>query len=532
MPYILQKDGRKVPFGKHLGDKIPGEGGFIIPPLLCYPFGDYNRRINTMNYSKFRFTLDTHKHQSQVSVPIMRGDTAVQLYITLTDGGQPYTIGQSCFAILIGNKPDGTTFRHPCIIEGGGTIIRYDFQPDTSDLSGAVLCEVRLYGTNGILTAPCFTMVVDERIPHYDENISAEVISAHDRVFLNEVARVAAENERVKADKGRWEYLASLYYPALDGIIALQDGLISMGTLYHLNEDGKSYTCVGGLNIEAIEIADAVGDKPVTAIAPFAFKNYDKLRKVTIPANIKELGDGAFSGCTALEEIYFNATAMNDIFTEAERKYITENGTYWQYPFYEVGIATKGTHLYIGENVTRIPGMLFQFWTVDDSKISNLTAITFLGNSKCEEIAQRAFYSNFDISELILPDSVKTVGIHAFRKCRIQNLSLGSVQTLGAASFSATHISTVTLPSTLTTIQHDVFKGCPYLEEVIFTSKPNFGSDPYIFGNPKTVDEFGVPENALCVVDRIYVTWGEDDPINENAPWGATGATIHYNSEA
>lgn len=257
-----------------------------------------------MNYSKFRFTLDTHKHQSQVSVPVMRGDTAVQLYIALTDGGLPYTIGNSCFAIIIGNKPDGNTFRHPCIIEGGGTIIRYDFQPGTSDLSGAVLCEVRLYGTNGILTAPCFTMVVDERIPHYDETVPADAITALDQVFLNEAVRVAAENERAKADKARWEYFASLYYPALDGIIALQDGLIGMHALYKLNEDGESYTCIGGLNIEEIVIADYVNDKPVTAIALNAFKNYDKLRKITIPESIRTIDEGTFEGCTILTDIY------------------------------------------------------------------------------------------------------------------------------------------------------------------------------------------------------------------------------------
>ena len=257
-----------------------------------------------MNYSTFRFTLDMHKHQSQVSIPIMRGDTAVRLYISLTDGGKPYTIGASCFVIAIGNKPDGNTFRHLCIIEGGGTVIRYDFQPDTSDISGAVLCEVRLYGTNGILTAPCFTIVVDERIPHYDDNVPVEVISALDQVFLNEVVRVAAENERAKADKARWEYFASLYYPALDGIIALQDGLIGMHALYNLNEDGESYTCFGALNIEKIVIADYVNDKPVTAVAPNAFKNFDKLRSISIPASINIIGTDAFSGCAALTDMY------------------------------------------------------------------------------------------------------------------------------------------------------------------------------------------------------------------------------------
>lgn len=148
-----------------------------------------NRRINIMNYSKFRFTLDMHKHQSQVSVPVMRGDTAVQLYITLSDGGHPYEIGGSCFAILIGNKPNQPPFRHPCLIEGN--VIRYDFTSETTALSGSVACEIVLYGTNGIVTAPCFTIVVDERISHHDGDISAEDEAALDRLIM-----AALNNER------------------------------------------------------------------------------------------------------------------------------------------------------------------------------------------------------------------------------------------------------------------------------------------------------------------------------------------------
>lgn len=142
-----------------------------------------------MNYSKFRFTLDMHKHQSQVSVPVMRGDTAVQLYITLSDGGHPYEIGGSCFAILIGNKPNQPPFRHPCLIEGN--VIRYDFTSETTALSGSVACEIVLYGTNGIVTAPCFTIVVDERISHHDGDISAEDEAALDRLIM-----AALNNER------------------------------------------------------------------------------------------------------------------------------------------------------------------------------------------------------------------------------------------------------------------------------------------------------------------------------------------------
>ena len=163
-----------------------------------------------MNYSKFRFTLDIHKHQSQVSIPVMYGDTAVQLFITLSDGGMPYTIGKSCWAQFIANKPsvDEPLIR-ACIIEDG-TTIRLDFDADIANVAGVYNCEVRLYGAEGILTSPCFTMVVDPRVTNSIGMDSGEATDLLDQIGLAmsqyktaEEGRAAAEEERVAADEGR-----------------------------------------------------------------------------------------------------------------------------------------------------------------------------------------------------------------------------------------------------------------------------------------------------------------------------------------
>ena len=45
-----------------------------------------------MNSSIYRFTLDMHSAQSQVSIPVMLGDTGRTLRINLSDGSNPYVI--------------------------------------------------------------------------------------------------------------------------------------------------------------------------------------------------------------------------------------------------------------------------------------------------------------------------------------------------------------------------------------------------------------------------------------------------------
>ena len=137
-----------------------------------------------MNYSVFRFTLNMHNHRSQASVAAFRGDTAIRLLITLTDGGNPYFIEDGCFAVINGTKADETIFRNYCTILNN-TVIQYDFTEQTSSCEGVVNCDISLFGADGkLLTAPKFTLVVDEREANNDGLIeSVTESSALDEVF-------------------------------------------------------------------------------------------------------------------------------------------------------------------------------------------------------------------------------------------------------------------------------------------------------------------------------------------------------------
>ena len=156
-----------------------------------------------MNYSKFRITLDIHKHQSQVSIPVMYGDTAVQLFITLSDGGMPYTIGKSCWAQFVANKPGvDEPLTRVCLIEDG-TTIRLDFDADITNVAGVHNCEIRLYGSEGILTSPCFTMVVDPRV--VNDNVFDDMTANgyFDQIGLAMASFQRAEEAREEAEQGR-----------------------------------------------------------------------------------------------------------------------------------------------------------------------------------------------------------------------------------------------------------------------------------------------------------------------------------------
>lgn len=157
-----------------------------------------------MLFSDYRFTLDLHKTQSQISIPVTLGDTARKLYISFSVKGVPYVIKDGCRAVFSAKKADGTTLFNDCIIEDNMTV-RYDFTANTATAEGITDCRILLYGANGrLLATPRFIMVVDKKVV-YDDEIAvsdSERISI-DNMMLAETARVNAEAERVASEMAR-----------------------------------------------------------------------------------------------------------------------------------------------------------------------------------------------------------------------------------------------------------------------------------------------------------------------------------------
>lgn len=185
-----------------------------------------------MNYSTYRFTLDLHKHQSQMSIAVFKGDTAVRLIISLTDGGKPYFIKKGTSAILFGTRPDRKPIIHGCAIldsgdERGDTEIVYTFRSSTSFIEGITNVQLRLYDVKAIpipedlndeytveeklaeyakylITAPKFTITVDGRTVN-DENVEIpdDTLAKIDEMFLFEGVRETNEQARKEAESAR-----------------------------------------------------------------------------------------------------------------------------------------------------------------------------------------------------------------------------------------------------------------------------------------------------------------------------------------
>ena len=154
-----------------------------------------------MNVLKYRVYLDMHDVSSQTIIKAKKCDSACQIYITLTDNGRIYEVGEGCYATFNAKKADGNFIYDNCTIENN-TIV-YDFSSSIDDngicqvsvCEGAVECEVTLYNDKSEqLTSPRFTLIIDDTVYNGEEIVS----TTHANVLkelINEANKAVEEIE-------------------------------------------------------------------------------------------------------------------------------------------------------------------------------------------------------------------------------------------------------------------------------------------------------------------------------------------------
>lgn len=180
-----------------------------------------------MNSSIFRFNLDLHTTQSQISIPVLQGDTNRTWKISFTDGENPVSLGEGSIATLSIKRPGGTFILASCAIENESTVV-YDFaqNKNTAIENGIHRCDVTLYNSYGLeIGSPKFTMIVDEKAVDSDDiNISDNDLAVIAQIVIAEAAREEAEKGRVNAEAARQKATAEAVKKAEDAAEGVTNG--------------------------------------------------------------------------------------------------------------------------------------------------------------------------------------------------------------------------------------------------------------------------------------------------------------------
>ena len=141
------------------------------------------------------------------------------------------------------------------------------------------------------------------------------------------------------------------------------------------------------------------------------------------------------------------------------------------------------------------------------SKIIIPNSVLYDGkNYPVTSIADSAFYSNWSLIEVTIPNSVTTIGDYAFASCSgLKTVTIpNSVTTIGDYVFaSCSGLKTVTIPNAMTSIGRNAFYGCTGLTEVTI---PNAVTSIGInaFYGCTGLTEVTIPNSVTTIGERAF----------------------------
>ena len=225
----------------------------------------------------------------------------------------------------------------------------------------------------------------------------------------------------------------------------------------------NTLTIVGYIGTNPIVvIPDTLNGYPVTEIAANAFYDNHNLASVSIPGSVTSIGDNPFVDCSSLTN--FAVSDANPLYSSSGVALFDKARTTL------LAFAAGGSGSYT------IPGT-----------VSN--------------IGSSAFVQCYYLTNVVIPDSVISIGTGAFVNSGLVRLSLGNgVASLGDMAFyDCVSLTSVAVPNSVTSIGTEAFDSCLNLTNVVIgTGVTNIGSfafaycmnlhQAYFQGDAPTVD--------------------------------------------
>ena len=231
----------------------------------------------------------------------------------------------------------------------------------------------------------------------------------------------------------------------------------------------------------------------VTSIGNFAFAGCSGLTFVTIPNSVTSIGDSAFLGCSGLTSV----TIGNSVTSIGKETF---------------KYCSSLTSVTIGNSVTNIGDKAFYF-------CYKLTSVT-IPNS-VTSIGEWAFYSCYDLNSITIGNSVTSIGRSAFDKCTgLTSVTISDIAAWCKINFyggtsnplllaehlflNGSEVKDLVIPNSVTSIGYEAFLGCRGLTSITI---------------PNSVTSIGKRAFDLCshlitvisLIEEPFAIWGKID---------------------
>lgn len=168
-----------------------------------------------------------------------------------------------------------------------------------------------------------------------------------------------------------------------------------------------------------------------------AFYNCSALTEIKLNAEVSAIGNFALSGCSGLTSVTVPFIGASKTAGSADYPFGYAFGT----TAYNGGIATTQTYSVKSSATTSTTTSTTYYIP------AGLTSVTVLDGG----VPEGAFWGCGELTEVVLPEDCKTIGVRAFYNCA--------------------KLAEITIPATVEYLNHDAFNGCSALESVNIPNK-------------------------------------------------------------